>query len=44
MVVVFVVIEGVLALVMGFREVMLTYPPELAHCGGGWGEILAQSA
>ena len=25
---------GVLALVMVFREVMLTSPPELAHCGG----------
>ena len=23
---------GVLALVMDFREVMLTSPPELAHC------------
>ena len=34
-VVVFVVIVGVLALVMGFREVMLTSPPELVHCGGG---------
>ena len=30
--VVFVVIVGVLALVKGFREVMLTSPPELAHC------------
>ena len=29
--VVFVVIGGVLSLVMGFREVMLTLPPELAH-------------
>ena len=27
---------GVLSLVMDFREVMLTSPPELAHCGGGW--------
>ena len=26
---------GVFALVMDFREVMLTSPPELAHCGGG---------
>ena len=26
---------GVLALVLEFREVMLTSPPELAHCGGG---------
>ena len=26
---------GVLALVMDFREVMLTSPPELAHCEGG---------
>ena len=31
----FVVIWGVFALVMDFREVMLTSPPELAHCGGG---------
>ena len=28
---------GVLALVMVFREVMLTSPPKLAHCGGGRG-------
>ena len=26
---------GVSALVMDFREVMLTSPTELAHCGGG---------
>ena len=26
---------GVLAVVMNFREVMLTSPPEMAHCGGG---------
>ena len=26
---------GVFALLMGFKEVMLTTPPELAHCGGG---------
>ena len=26
---------GVLALMMDFREVMLTSPLELAHCGGG---------
>ena len=26
---------GVLALVIDFREFMLTSPPELAHCGGG---------
>ena len=25
---------GVFALVMDFKEVMLTSPPELAHCGG----------
>ena len=25
---------GVLALVLDFREAMLTSPPELAHCGG----------
>ena len=25
---------GVLALVLDFREVMLTSTPELAHCGG----------
>ena len=29
------VIGDVLALVMGFRKVMLTSPPEWAHCGGG---------
>ena len=28
---------GVLALVLDFREVMLTSPPDLAHCGGGGG-------
>ena len=28
---------GVLALVMDFREVMVTSPPELAHCGGEGG-------
>ena len=33
--IVFVVIGGVLSLVMDFREIMLTSPPELAHCGGG---------
>ena len=32
MVVVFMVIKGVFALVMDFREVMRTSPPELAHC------------
>ena len=26
---------GVFALVKDFREVMLTSPPELVHCGGG---------
>jgi hypothetical protein len=31
-VVIFVVIWGVFALVMDFSEVMLTSPPELAHC------------
>ena len=31
----FVMIGGVLAVVMDFREVMLTSPPKLAHCGGG---------
>ena len=31
------VIWGVFALVMDFGEVMLTSPPELAHCGGGGG-------
>ena len=25
---------GMFALVMDFKEVMLTSPPELAHCGG----------
>ena len=30
---------GVLALVMDFREVMMTSPPELAHCGGGCGTL-----
>ena len=29
------VIGGVFALVLDFREVMLTSPPELTHCGGG---------
>ena len=29
------VIWEVFALVKDFREVMLTSPPELAHCGGG---------
>ena len=29
---------AVLALVMDFREVILTSPPELAHWGGGGGE------
>ena len=29
------VIGGVFAVVLDFREVMLTSPPELAHCGGG---------
>ena len=29
---------GVLALVLDFREVMLTSPPELAHCVGGGGK------
>ena len=28
---------GLLALMMVFRKVMLTSPPELAHCGGGGG-------
>ena len=32
--------RGVLALVMGFREVMLTSPPELAHCGGEGGRCM----
>ena len=27
--------RGVFALVMDFKKVMLTSPPELAHCGGG---------
>ena len=31
-VVVFVVIVGVLALVVDFREVTMTSPPEMAHC------------
>ena len=31
--VVFVVIVWVLALVVDFKEVILTSPPELAHCG-----------
>ena len=31
-VVVFVVIVGVIALVVDFRKVMMTSPPELAHC------------
>ena len=31
-VVVVVVMVGVLALVVDFREVMMTSPPELAHC------------
>ena len=35
-VVVFGVILVVFALVMDFREVMLTLTPELAHCGGGF--------
>ena len=26
---------GVFALLMDFKEVMLTSPPELAYCGGG---------
>ena len=34
-VVVVVVMVGLLALVVDFREVMMTSPPELAHCGGG---------
>ena len=34
-VVVFVLIVGVLALMMDFRECMMTSTPELAHCGGG---------
>ena len=34
-VVLFVVIRGVLALVLDFREVLLTSPPELAFWGGG---------
>ena len=28
---------GVVALVMDFKGVMLTSPPELAYCGGGGG-------
>ncbi len=35
MVIDFGVILRVFALLMDFREVMLTSPPELAHCGGG---------
>ena len=31
---------GVFAVVLDFREVMLTSPPELTHCGGG-GRLLA---
>ena len=31
---------GVLALVLDFREVMLTSPPELAHCGGGVSKLV----
>ena len=34
-VVVLVVIVGVLALVVDSREVMMTSPPELAHCSMG---------
>ena len=34
---------GVLALVLDFREVMLTSPPELAHCGGPPSESVQKS-
>ena len=30
---------GVFALVMDFKEVMLTSPPELAHCSIGYGGL-----
>ena len=33
----------VFALVMDFKEVMLTSPSELAHCGGGVKAILTMS-
>ena len=43
MVLVLVVIVGVLALVVDFREVMMTSSAELAHCGGGGGRFAKTS-